>query len=82
MEIWPPRMNPRFLWSKLSALKSSMECFYALGPIETFSARLSNPTKTAGLTWVMRYLPGWPLELARPSGNLSVFDSSMSRTLS
>jgi hypothetical protein len=32
-EICAPRMKPRPLWSKLSALKSSIVCFCALGPM-------------------------------------------------
>jgi hypothetical protein len=32
-ETCAPRMNGRPLWSKLSALKSSRLCFWALGPM-------------------------------------------------
>ena len=32
-EICEPRMKPVPLWSKLSALKSSIVCFCALGPM-------------------------------------------------
>src|ERR1700732_5233414 len=82
IEICEPRMKFSPVWSKFPPLKSSMLCFCALGPMYTLMCRSSNVRYTLAMMWAITCLPTWPLEFARPDGNLSVLDRSSRRVLS